>query len=67
MDKNAICPHYIKETKGSVYCEAGRIRPKDNGMRKELIYDRCAGDWESCQMRLALEHYYERNEKETFN
>lgn len=67
FDASALCPYFIKEEKGEVHCEAGRIKAKDKEMRKELVYGRCAGNWQQCQFGVALANYYERKEKETFN
>lgn len=63
LETMAICPYYKQENRGIIYCEAGTIKPKDNKMRIELCYQRCAGDWESCQFKLALDHFYERISK----
>lgn len=72
MDAMAVCPYYIKEKGGDVLCEAAKIRCKDNAMRRELIYRRCADRYNECQFKIALDNFYERKNKEdekkkTFN
>ncbi|MEE0970689.1 MAG: hypothetical protein U0M06_15095 [Clostridia bacterium] len=64
MDGIAVCPYYIKEEKGIVKCEAARINCKDKEMRRELIFGRCATEYKGCQFKLALDHYYDRAEKQ---
>ncbi len=63
LDSEAVCPYYRSERKGVIYCEGGTIKTKDKLMKAELGYGRCGGEWKCCQMKLALDHYYEREEK----
>ena len=67
LESEAVCPYFVDDTMQFITCEAGMILTKDKGMHRELGYDYCALNYEKCTLKIALDHYYERNNVEADN
>lgn len=65
----AVCPFYVKEKNGYVYCEGCRMCFKDAVHRREIIYRLCAhpDGYKSCRIYAALVKYYEERTKNNEN
>lgn len=64
LESEALCPYFVDDTMHFITCEAGKILTKDKGMHRELGYDYCALNYEKCTLKIALDHYYDRNSVE---
>lgn len=63
-----LCPFYKKEKNATatrpacLQCEGITMRYRDRQMRRDWVYKKCAGDYESCQIYQLLSESYDRDE-----
>ena len=57
-----MCPFFVREEKGFLYCEVCRFKFKSALMRREIVYGFCAHPegYKNCEIYRATCRYYER-------
>ena len=65
-----LCPFYKKEKAATaklparLKCEGILLYYRDRQMRRDWVYKKCAGDYESCQIYQLLSESYDRDESQ---
>lgn len=54
------CPFYIADTRDLLKCEAGILVFADDKERRDVVYQRCALDWQRCTLAQQLMRTYDR-------
>ena len=62
LESEAICPYFDNDSAGIIKCEIGNLRIMDNQMKREVGYGLCASKYGECPFKVALDHYWERQE-----
>ena len=63
-----LCPFFKKEKSATATspawtkCEGITLRYRDRQMRRDWVYKKCAGDYESCQIYQLLQASYDRDD-----
>lgn len=64
-----LCPFFKKEQSrgddlpAKLVCECATMRFREKKMRRDWVYQKCAGEYRSCQIYQLLQASYGREEK----
>ena len=57
-----VCPFFLKDNNGKIYCEGGIVKPPDRNTKNEILYKHCTNmdNHKNCTIYQMLSDYYSR-------